>query len=336
MYRRRFLPLLGGLLGASAGCKPHGRPRKLRVSLIPRYMLGPLYLADELGYFREAGLQLDIQRMPESAQSMPLLAGGQLDVCFLGISPAFINAVLRGGRLRVVAAREVVTPNCGVPGRVYGSRAAFPNGFGDLHQLKGKRVAVTGRTTHIAFILDVLLESVGMSPNDVTVVYLRRNEALAALVGGKIDAMAFGELDAEPESASVKLVPGPSVEELLRGLQTTFVMFGRDLMDGDAETGIGFLWAYLRGVEQFRAGKTTRALDELALAEHVDPAKAGTICRDRISADGLVAPASVQRFVDWSVKKGFVEQSMDASRLIETRFVEEALRRLGQGRAKSR
>ena len=330
MDRRHFLPLLGGLAGTLAGCRRRRQPQELLVSVFPGMMVSPVYLADELGYFREAGMQVDIRQIRESAQAIPLLADGQLDATFLSITPAFINAVYRGARVRVVAAREVMTLNCGAPGRVYGSRKAFPKGLEDLHQLKGKRVAVYGTTTHVAFILDVLLESAGMSTGDVTVVNLRRSEAFAALVGGTLDAMVFSDYEAEPESISGALVRGPSAEKLLQGLQTTFVIFGRKLLDGDQAVGIGFLWAYLRGVEAFRAGKIPRVFDELAQGGGLDPAKARSVCRDQLSTDGVVDRSSVQRLVDWSVKKGFVGQPVDASRLIETRFVEGALGRLGR------
>lgn len=75
MRRRRFLPSLVGV--AVAGCGRKGRqPRKLRVGLIPRLTLAPVYLADELGFFREAGLEVEFRQVAESVQMLVPLAGG--------------------------------------------------------------------------------------------------------------------------------------------------------------------------------------------------------------------------------------------------------------------
>ena len=329
MRRRQLLPCLAA--AAVAGCRTSARqPRKLRLGLIPRFTLAPVYLADELGFFREADLRVEMHAFPEALQLLPALAGGQIEVSFGTVGAGFINAVLKGARVRIVAGRDIAVPGCTTGGAIFGHRKSFPNGLRDLRTLKGKRVAVSQLVGLPAFYLDQLLASAGMTRADVRTVVMRYPEAAAAVTAGKIDAMVASQLDKDLDFTSANVVRSIALAEILPNFQFTFITFGPALLDGDPETGVRFLWCYLRGVEEYRAGKTPRALEELARAFRTDPAAARAACREGISADGRIDRLSVQRFVDWAVKNGHVRQAVDASQLTDTRFVEEACRRLSR------
>jgi hypothetical protein len=139
-------PALAGVTGAAiSGCGRPPRLRLLRVSTLPRIISTPLYLADERGYFGNAGLELDFQPLAEAAQITPLLAAGRIDVAFAGVVAAVFNAIARGARFRVVAARDVAIAGC--TSEIYGSRHASPRGFPDVRELKGKRVAAVAPET---------------------------------------------------------------------------------------------------------------------------------------------------------------------------------------------
>ena len=78
-----------------SGCRT-GPLRTVRVSTLPRFVLAPLYLAEELGFFRDVGLELDIQPLADTTQMIPLLAGGRIDVTFAGATAALFNAIANG------------------------------------------------------------------------------------------------------------------------------------------------------------------------------------------------------------------------------------------------
>jgi NitT/TauT family transport system substrate-binding protein len=281
--------------------------------------MAPVYLADELGFFRQAGLQVEIQPLSETTQMIPLLASGRLDVAFASAIPAAINAISKGALTRIVAAREIAVPGC--VHELYGNRRSFPRGLQDLRVLQGKRVSVTAPTSLSAFLLDVLLDSVSLQTRDVQLLTMRLSESVPALVAGQIDAV----VDLAMEFASAYILPGPSVAGIIPGFQYTYIHFGRSLLEGGTETGAAFLRAYLRGVREFRAGRTPRAFEQLASSGGMDPALVRASCRARVPQDARVDVSSVQRMIDWSVKKGFVPVRVDASQVIDTRFVEQAL-----------
>jgi ABC-type nitrate/sulfonate/bicarbonate transport system substrate-binding protein len=296
--------------------------QKIRVSMLPRFIMAPVYLADELGFFREAGLKLDIKPLAATTEMIPLLAAGQLDVAFASAIPAVFNAIAKGSETRIVAAREIAVTGC--VHEVYGSRKSFPQGLIDARLLKGKRVAVTAPTSLSAFLLDTVLNSAGLDTGDVELLTMRLPESVPALTAGKIDAV----VDKDMEFSSPEIVTGPNVADILPGFQYSYIHFGRSLLDGNTITGAAFLWAYLRGVREFRAGKDPRVFKELAENGGLDPTAARSACRTRFSENGLIDPASVQKMIDWSVRKSFVPARMDAAHVIATRFIEQAQQRL--------
>jgi NitT/TauT family transport system substrate-binding protein len=187
MRRRGFAVFLA----AAAGCRrKSGQARgEIHISAAGQPSIAPLYVAYENGYFEQLGLKVKLTEIRGAGQTVPLLASGALDACFTSISPALITAVARRARLRIVAGRESLSQSCGEYGVLYGRRGAFPGGLTDLRQLRGKRISQYRPGSTSDFALDIVLESVGMSKKDVTVLHLGQPEALAAILGGRLDAL---------------------------------------------------------------------------------------------------------------------------------------------------
>jgi len=313
--RRTALALLAG--ASLAGCRRASTAhRSIRVVVAPNISATPLYVADELGFFADEDIDIRTQVIAESLQMVPLVAAGRADVAFSSVTPAEINIVARGGRVRVVAARDAAVLGC--THEVHGRRASFPNGFVHVAELKGKRVAVTAATSLTAFILDLLLESAGLNTADVERLMMRHSESTAALLAGQLDAA----VDMDRNFSTPDIIPGPSIAALVPGFQYSHIQFGERLLDGDLGLGTAFLRAYLRGVREYRGGATPRALSRIAAESAMSPVAVLHACRERLPEDGRVDRTTVQRMIDWSVRNGFANQSMDAAQIIDTRFLE--------------
>jgi NitT/TauT family transport system substrate-binding protein len=328
MDRRRFFYWLAG---AFSGCRRQPSDlRRVRVALRPHFAQAPVYLADELGFFRECSLRVEIARFPQPMQMLPLLARGGIDVGFLAPVPGVINAITKGARIRLVATREIATPGCTSGGTIFASAKTFPRGLKDLKLLKGKRVATLGRAELTEFFLDMILDSAGMTLDDVELLTMRLSDGAAALAGGKIDALVAASFDTDLDFVSRNVVRSITSADILPNFQYTYMIFGRRLL-GDTETGVRFLWAYLRGVREYQSGKTPQVFNELARAGHADATAARAACRNGLSRDGKIDRSSVQRLIDWAAKKGYIPNTVEASQLLDRRFVEEANRRLHRG-----
>ena len=69
--------MLAAALAVSAWAQAPETP-KLRVSTIPIAGMTPLYTANKLGYFKDAGLEVQIDFAAGGAQSLPLVMQGTL------------------------------------------------------------------------------------------------------------------------------------------------------------------------------------------------------------------------------------------------------------------
>jgi len=332
MKRRGFLAL--GVLSGLCGCRRevrHPARRIVRAGVQRRPAMSSVHLAEELGYFADSGISIRFHEMPATAQTVPLLAGGQLDAAFVGASPAVINAVARGARIRYVAGREIVSTTCGHVGALYARRSLFAGGALDLKRLQGRRVALAGQTQISEFYLDSILATAGMNSRDVHIAVMRQPDAAAALIADRVDAIVSSHFDKDLQAMSPKVVRLGELADLLPGHQYSYIAFGPTLLDGDRETGVRFLIAYLRGDEQFRRGRTPRFLEDLARESNMDLDAVRQGCRDTVTPDGSIDLRSLERFQTWAVRKRYCPEEIEIGRLIETGFLEEAHRRLSAG-----
>ena len=328
MLRRTFLtvPALAaaGALAPLAKRAPGAARMTLRVSAAKHLSMCPFYVAYESGYFADAGFDVELSKDIGAAQSLPLLAGGKLDVALAGFGPSVVNAVIRGARLRLVAAREAIMPACGTAGTVVVSRKAFPNGIQNMRQLKGARIGINGSSPRSGFWLDMLLQHEGMRMSDVVVRKMPEIERLAALRAGGIDAFVTSEADLDPALRPMGFAPGPSVAGILPNVQYSYIVFGSVLLDGPVETGARFLHAYFRGAGDFLRGKTPQYLDDFAASGNLDGKVLRQACRATFEKDGTIHLDDMRLFIQWMAAQDLCPGNVDAAALVDTRFLEAA------------
>ncbi len=330
MLRRDFFALGAGAAVAASGCvrRPASpRAHKIVVSARPTLYMAPFYLAQESGYFREAGLDLELQSVEEGYQTVALLAGGKLDVAFSSITSSLISAIGSGAEVRIAAGLRYLDSDCADTGTLYGSRARFPHGLDRLdalkRELRGKRVALNSRGNAHEFYLDTILEAAGMTESDIRIVPARFSEAVAAVRNGRVDAFISPEqFSLQNIAASPDLIRGVAVAQVLPGFQYSFVNFGEGLLHADPDIGARFLRAHLKGVRDFQDGRTPRYLDEFARSNGLDVDRARASCRGNCPLDGSIRRDSIRRMAEWFVRKGYCSRSVDDEQIVDIRFLD--------------
>ena len=321
MRRREWLRMGLASAGAGFGCKRR-RPGKIVVATSPHVSMSGLYLAHESGYFEQAGLEVEFQRIPMGTEALPLLAGGKLDASFFALTPSLINAIAKGAKVRIVAGREIAV-SCNETCTLYLSRKAFPGGSAELSRLKGKRVAVSGATlTH--FCLDKFLEPAGLSSKDLDIRSMRPSDATVAMTAGRLDAIITGRMDRDVKSFSEATFRVRTLAQALPDYQYSFIVFGKSLLAGDVSVGARFLASYLRGAREFAGGRTPQFLYDYAKTNNLDPHTVINACRETTTLDGSVDLRSLDIFVDWAAGMKFSEKRVPAAEMVDTRFLEEA------------
>jgi NitT/TauT family transport system substrate-binding protein len=201
------LALVAVACGGGAPAAPTGTV-KLVVGLgyIPNVQFAQFYLADQAGYYRDAGLEVDLQNKTDP-ELVTLVGQGAVDV---GISDgtSVIPAVSQGIPIRYVFTVFAQFPN------VVFSKAS--SGIATAADLKGRKVGTPGKFGSSWIQLEALLAGVGLTTADLQLVLFPDFGQLAALQQGAVDA-ATGYANNEPvqlelagQTASVLALPTTS------------------------------------------------------------------------------------------------------------------------------
>jgi NitT/TauT family transport system substrate-binding protein len=156
-------------------------PLRIRYALWPGY--GPLFFAQERGWFEESGLEVELIEMEEHTAAFAGLAAGQVDAV-LGVPPD--AAAFSHPGEEPLACALALTESAG------GDGVLATKDIGSIADLKGRSVAFLHGSLS-QFYLNVLLNPVGLTEADVEVVDLTAEDAVTALLLQEIDAAVTWE-----------------------------------------------------------------------------------------------------------------------------------------------
>ena len=145
----------------------------------------PLTVAERLGYFKEAGLDVDIQNLSGGGQALRALIGGSADMVS-GFYDHTIQMQAQGKKIKSVVMQQRY------PGLVLlVSKHALDQGVRSLADLKGKKIGVTAPGSSSHFFVNYLMTGAGISTDDFPVVGVGLGTtAIAAIRNKQIDALS--------------------------------------------------------------------------------------------------------------------------------------------------
>lgn len=281
-----------------------------------------IYMAQKLGYFEEAGLDVSIDTPSDPAAPMKLVAAGRSD---LAISYEPEVALARGQGLDVVAIAALV--NRPLTSMIWLQKS----GIKGVADLKGKTIATAGIPYQDAF-LETILARVNLTPEDVKAVNVGFG-LLPALVGGSAQAMLGGFLNVEgvdlrergkgPVVTPVDQLGVPTYNELV-------LVARRQTLEEDPEKFRLFLAALERGTEAAVAqpGAATAAITEanpdlepkLAAAE-VKATLPLLGARTEGQPYGYMDPEAWATFAGWMRDNGLIDSLPQTSELLDNGYL---------------
>lgn len=182
MCRFAAIALAVGVLGCH-GSDAGGAVRQVRIAIHMDPIVSlPFHLAQAFGYYHQEGLAVTLSEVAGGSKAMQALLGGSVDVAVASVSDA-IQLAAEGRNVRcflLLYSRPTV------------ALAVAPAMSGKIHaiqDLKGRPVGVSSPGSSSHQILNVLLVSNGLSPEEVGAVSVgMAGSSLAALEYGKVDA----------------------------------------------------------------------------------------------------------------------------------------------------
>ncbi len=237
------------LAGCGLGSAPTPQTTKLVVGLgfIPSVQFAPFYLADQAGYYADAGLEVELQNQIDP-NLVTLVGQGAIDIGSAD-GTSVIPAVSQGIPIVYVA-----TIYRRFPSIVFAKAAS---GIGTVAELEGARIGIPGRFGSSWIMLQALLGSAGLTPEDVEIVEYPDFGQGTALAEDQIDA-ATGFVNNEPVQVALT---GTDVNVLhvddVVALPGPGLIAGRNTLDAKGAAIRAFVAATLRAMREIAADPET-------------------------------------------------------------------------------
>jgi NitT/TauT family transport system substrate-binding protein len=208
------------------------------------YGAAPLYVAQDAGIFRKYGLRLELVFIAGGSVSTQALIGKSLDLLQTG-GPPFLNAYLRGARLKIIGGVTNILPYV----LITTSRITT------AEQLRGKKIGISRYGSNTDFVVRLALGILGLAPADVSVLQVGGSQSrLVALKAGTIDATV---LSPEEAMAAQKLGLNPLLDFVAKGVEFPHVCIvaREEYLKEQAPLVKRFMAAYLESIRYFKTHK---------------------------------------------------------------------------------
>jgi NitT/TauT family transport system substrate-binding protein len=224
--------------------QPASGQTTLHVGFNGFYGAAPLYVAQDAGIFRKHGFSLELVFIAGGSLSTQALIGKSLDLLQTG-GPPFLNAYLRGARLKIIGGVTNILPYV----LISGSRITT------AEQLRGRKIGISRFGSNTDFVVRLALGHLGLSPSDVTILQVGGSQSrLVALKAGTIDATV---LSPEEALAAQKVGLNTLLDFVAKGVEFPHVnMVAReDYLQTQAPQVKRFMVAYVEGIRFFKTHK---------------------------------------------------------------------------------
>jgi NitT/TauT family transport system substrate-binding protein len=294
------------------------------------------FVALDQGYFAEQGIDLELPRFDSAGNMIAPLGAGQIDTGSGAIGAGLWNAVARGVDVKVVADGGHVEP--GFPQQeLIVRKSLFDSGqVTSVPDIRGLTVGMSVRGTSVEYAIVKMLEKNGLTMSDINPVEMPPTEFAAAMSNGKVDG-AFAiqpslttlltqeiatrlmyDWEATPDSQALALLYSPQFAA--------------------SDLAVPFMVAYLKGVRLYDDAFQKRLPDarEKAFDAVVKygPVKDRSIYENYTSfflvdPDGKLRMQSLEDQQNFFLAAGIQTTRMDFTKIVDTRFAEQAAAKLG-------
>ena len=285
---RMFVALLLSfcLVSSIVNAADDTKPEKTRVTIAvggkaALYYL-PLSLAEQLGYFRDEGLDVEILDFPGGAKALQAMMGGSVDV----VSGGYDHTIVMQARGQKISAFVLQGATPAISLVISKNNAATWRG---PKSLKGMKIGVTAPGSSTNMFVKALLARGGLTLDDVSIIGVGSGQsAVAAMQGGHLDALA------NIEPAISMLVRGGKVVEVIETIseQGSMDLYGAALPSGSLYAKLKFIRDNPRTVQAL-TNAMVRALQWLSEAS--DELVANTVPRHYLLGDRSLYLAALKR-----------------------------------------
>ena len=317
-----------------------GKPEKSKLTIAVGgknlfYYL-PLTIAEQLGHFKDEGLQVEIPDFAGGSKALQALVGGSADV----VSGAYEHTINMQAKNQPIMS---VVLQGRAPQIVMAVSTKTMPGYKSIADLKGKKIGVTAPGSSTAMMASYVLAKAGLKASDVSFIGVGASSgAIAAVKSGQVDAIA----NLEPVITMLQRDNLIKVVADTRTLKDTQAVYGGPMPAACLYTPVKFVQDN-PGTTQALANAMVRALRWLQKAGPSDIVKtvpdsyllgdralylaAWERVREAISPDGLMpeaGPATALRMLQ-TFEDSLKDKPIDLGKTYTNNFARKAAAKYG-------
>ncbi len=305
----------------------------VRTGYVPVAIWAPFYISIEKGYFKDLGLDVQMEPLQGGSDAVIQLSSGNFDVAAGGAGVGFWNAVERGVKFIVVAPLHTESARQATP--LVTSKANLDSGkIKKVADLKGKKVSVNAKGSATDYWLEAALNTGGLTTKDVDVQIVAFADVAAALTNGAIDAAMLGEplvTLSEDKGVVVRIA-----DNFITNFQVTSIYYNGDFVKNKPEAAKNFLVAVLKGCRDLQ-GDGWKDDTNAKIIEKYTKTPADVIKRAATPScdpNGNLHVDDFMKLQDFFMKRGDLTYSkpVDFKSLVDTSYIQNALKVLGEYR----
>lgn len=323
--------LFAGLLALTAGVARAEDTLKARVGVLRLSSSAPVFIAQDKGYFRDAGLDVELKFFDAAQPIAVATTSGDVDFGVTAFTAGLYNLAGKG-TLKLIGGMSRERPGYPLIG-YFASNNAFAAGLRTPKDLAGKRIAVTQVGSSFHYSLGLLADKYGFKLGDVKVLPLQSlSNVAAALKGETVDAALL------PVSTARRLMDDGGAKLLgWVGDETPWqlgAVFASPKTLANKPLVTKFLTALDRADREYHDvilsavtdGKapindTTKPLLEI-IAKYTNlPLEQVVGNCAYIDPDGKLDVKNVANQIEWLQGQGFVDKGVNAAAIIASDFV---------------
>ena len=326
------------LLAFGLGCLPAAAQNAagtVRFASVGGLTDAGLYLAEEMGFFKNAQLTVSLKRMASAPDLITALATDQLDVAGISITPGMFSAVQQGIEIRIVGDKQSVRPGFAATRLVIRSDLALATIPDSVRGLRGRNVAVTARGSSSFFNLVTVLEANGLKLEDVKITQLSFPQMIPALASRAIDAAYILEpFLSQAVKDKIAFEAGHMGDHTGGVSWVTVPLVYSEKFTRNRPVAQAFMTAYVKGVRVYndafvKRRDKPRVVEIMARRANVDRAVVEASVPAGLDPDQLVSLESLEKTQAFFITHKMLKAPVDLSKLVDLSFAKAAVAELG-------
>ncbi len=310
---------------------------KLQVGLVGGISDAAFYIANDKGYFKEQGIELEITRFDSAARMVAPLGIGQLDVGGGAPSAGLMNAIARDVPLKIVADKGEMVPGHGYEALMVRKALWDKGGMRSASDLRGKTVALSARDISPEVTLSTFLKTGGLTIKDVNLVTMSHADMVTALANGSVDAALPIEPFVTKAVANGVAAIWKRDDEIAPRQQVAVVLYGPKFAE-NRDLARRFMLAYLKGARYysvaFDKGDAVKRNDVIQILIRNTAVKEADLYAKMvmpgIDPNGRVNVDSLADQQEYFLSKGSQKTRLDLKQVVDMQYADWAAQKLGQ------